>query len=92
MGKLDMAEVNNRPLAHARGRRSTHDFLFWGPVVCFVSFLIASVFMVRVKSAESNVRVKNKKSKSGRKKATKNVSSNVVQNPASDNRADYTMV
>ena len=93
MGQLDMDKINNN--SFARNRRSLDNFTFWGPVVCFVSFLVASVFMVRVRSARNYPLRKNRalKRKSNRNKTGSKL------NPSSDsevdhcdNRAEYTMV
>ena len=56
LGDLDMRAVNNYPSAasHYRSRRATDEFVVYGPIVCFLAFLLASIFMVRVKGSGIN--------------------------------------
>ena len=73
---LDMDSINGRT---ARSRRSTDDFAILGPVACFVAFMIASVFVIRVRASEKSIKTK---------KSIKNKSRKLAR----DNRADTTLL
>ena len=62
---------------HYRNRRSVDELVIWGPIVCFMSFLIASVFMVGVKGAKTNPKIRNVRTKTkGKNSANENSRSN----------------
>ena len=64
---MDVDSINGRG-SHVRSRRSADDFVLWGPIVCFIAFLLASVFVVRT----SKPRVRNNRSNERRNNRVEN--------------------